>query len=93
MRVTDSMIIKGVHDYVVLLERGHHFRYEDPVTIITSDDFRLMQEIYLEMKSDKKNLTKQIENQNKYIAILEQRLIEDMDYNLSNRLITYLTGE
>lgn len=93
MRVTDSMIIKGVHDYVVLLKKGHPFRYEESVTIVASEDFRVMQEIYLEIKSDKDNLTKQIENQNKYIALLEQRLIEDMDHNLSNRLITYLRGE
>ena len=93
MRVTNSSIIKGIHDYVVLLKRNHPFKYEEPVTIISSEDFRKLQQLYLELKSDKENLTKQIENQNNYITLLEQRLIEDTDHNLSNKLITYLTSE
>jgi hypothetical protein len=93
MRVTDSRIIKGVHEYVVLLKHNHPFNFEDSVTIIASEDFRLMQEMYDELRSDKENLTKQIENQNNYITLLEQRLNEDKEYPLSNRLNIYLTEE
>lgn len=90
MRAVNSMIIKGIHDYVVLLERNNPFKYEEEVTIVAADDFRFMQELYHELKLDKENQKIQIEKQNKYIELLEQRLKEYDEYNSSNRLITHL---
>lgn len=76
IRVIDSQIIKGVHEYVVLLKRNHPFNSDDPVTIIASEDYKLMKELYRELKADKEDLHKQLEEKNDYIKLLEQHLKE-----------------
>ncbi len=79
MRVTESQIVKGVHEYVVLLKRNHPFNSDDPVTIIASEDYKLMKELYRELKADMEDLHKQLDEKNDYIKLLKQHLKEDKE--------------
>ena len=74
IRAIDSQIVKGVHEYVVLLKRNHPFNSDDPVTIIASEDYKIMKDIFRELKADKEDLNKQLEKKNDYIKLLEQHL-------------------
>ena len=85
MRVTDSQIIKGVHEYVVLLNRNHPFNSYDPVTIIASEDYKLMKELYRELEADKEDLHKQLQKKNDYIKLLKQHLKEDKQIIFSKK--------
>ena len=77
MRVTDSQIIKGVHEYVVLLKRNHPFNSDDPVIIIASEDYKLLTKLYRDLKADKDDLHKQLKKKNDYINLLEQHIKEE----------------